>query len=57
MRRMSGATSAAGQSRAHQALLGHHRIRRRADGLNHFVDIGDRDGEAHQDMGALARLA
>ena len=40
----------------HQGLAGRVRIGRRADQPDHLVDIGDRDGEADQDMGAVARL-
>ena len=51
------ATSCAGQSRSincSRASLASCAARISAD---HFVDIGDRDGEADQDMGAVARLA
>ena len=57
IRAISGATSAAGQSRAISALARHHRVGRAADQLDHLVDVGDGDGEADQHMGAVARLA
>ena len=41
---------------AHQGLAGGVRIRRRADEADDLVDVGDRDGEAAQHMGAVARL-
>ena len=41
---------------AHQRLAGGVRIRRRADEADDLVDIGDRDREAAQHVGALARL-
>ena len=50
------ATSCAGQSRAirvSRAVVG---IGRGADHADDLVDIGDRDGEADQDVGAVARL-
>ena len=40
----------------HQGLACRIRIGAGADDPDHFVDIGDRGGEAAQDMGALARL-
>ena len=33
------------------------RIWRFTDKRNHLIDIGDGDGETHQNMGAVARLA
>ena len=53
---ISGATSFAGQSRAissSRALFGSLAL---ADDADHLVDIGDGDGEADQDVGAVARL-
>ncbi len=41
----------------HQGLARRIGIGRRPDQPDHLVDIGDRDGEADQDMGAVARLA
>ena len=52
----SGAMSFAGQSARHQRLARGGGVRGRADQADHFVDIGDRDGEADLDMGAVARL-
>ena len=40
----------------HQLLARRVRVGRGADQADHLVDIGDRDGEAAQDVGALARL-
>ena len=51
------ATSFAGQSRVHQLLARLVGVLGAADELDHLVDIGDRDGEADQDVGAIARLA
>ena len=51
------ATSRAGQSRAINCSRASLASLARADQLDHLVDIGDRDGEADQDMGAVARLA
>ena len=41
----------------HQLLARGGGIGRLADQRDHFVDIGDGDGEPHQHMGAVARLA
>ena len=41
----------------HQAVLGLGRRRRRLDQRDDLVDVGERDGEAFEDVGALARLA
>src|SRR5205085_2283778 len=41
----------------HQRLTRRVGVTRRADQADHLVDIGDRDGEADQDMSAVARLA
>ncbi len=41
----------------HQALAGLGRILGRADDVDEFVDIGDGDGQADQDVAAIARLA
>ena len=51
------ATSFAGQSRVHQLLARLVGVLGAADELDHLVDIGDRDGEADQHVGAVARLA
>ena len=56
-RRPCAATSCAGQSRAISCLARLVGVLGGADELDHLVDIGDRDGEADQDMGAVARLA
>ena len=40
----------------HQLLLGLRRRRRAADQRDHLVDVGDRDGEADEGVGAIARL-
>ena len=53
---ISAATSAAGQSRAHQRFARLVRVLRGADRADHFVDIGNRDREADQHVGAVARL-
>ena len=50
------ATSFAGQSRVHQRLARLVGVLGGADELDHLVDIGDRDGETDQDVGAIARL-
>ena len=41
---------------AHQSLARRRRVGGGADQPDHLVDIGDRDGEADLDMGAVARL-
>jgi hypothetical protein len=41
---------------SHQRLARRRRVGRRADEADDLVDIGDRDGEADLDMGAVARL-
>ena len=46
----------AGQSRAHQGFARLGRILRAADEGNDLVDIGNRNGQANQNMGAVARL-
>ena len=51
------ATSLAGQSRSIKASRASFGILGGADQLDDLVDIGDRDGEADQHMGAVARLA
>ena len=53
---ISGAMSFAGQSRAIKRFARLVGVLRGADQPDHLVDIGDRDGEADQDMGAVARL-
>ena len=40
----------------HQLLARLVGVLRAADQLDHFVDVGDGDGEADQHMGAVARL-
>ena len=42
---------------AHQGLAGRVRVRRGPDQADHLVDVGDRDGEAAQDVRPLAGLA
>ena len=49
--------SLAGQSRAIKPSRASLASFERADQLDHLVDVGDRDGEADQDVGAVARLA
>jgi len=39
-----------------QSFAGRIRIRRGADQLDHFVDIGDRDGKPDENVSAIARL-
>ena len=39
-----------------QTLAGLGRVLRRADDVDHLVDVGHGDGQAHQHMGAVARL-
>ena len=49
--------SLAGHSRAHQGFARFGGILRAADQRDHLVDVGDRNRQAHQDVGAVARLA
>ena len=53
---ISGAMSARRPVARHQLLARRVRVGRGADEADDLVDIGDGDGEADQDMGALARL-
>ena len=45
-----------GPGAVHQFLPRNGGVIRLADKRDHFIDIGDGDGEAEQDMGAVARL-